>query len=411
MGSIIMEPEDITVFGGLAPDRNFTTICVSVGRINSKGFFLGTNPLHYSVPLVLMQLSLSNIFVLLTSAILRPLGQPIMISQLLGGIILGPSFMGRNIQFTRMFFPMRGLVLLDAISSFGWMFYFFLIGVQMDPWTLKKVERKSFAIGILTVAIPLLLGISWSFLLLQYLTMDSVISTSLPTVAEVESLFAFPVIANYLTELKIINSEFGRMALASSMVSGLFSFLVVTITVLANQQYSGRYRLYQTAFTGIVLALVIFCVLRPAVVWMITRTPQGEQLSEEQIYVVLVCVLLAGFVSQATGLNIFYGPLVLGMAIPPGPPLGSALVEKLDLMISYMFMPLFFVKTGLVINIFAVKLKSYVIVQCIILICCAGKFMGAFLPSLLCKMPLRDAISLGLVMNAQGIVELCVWRP
>ncbi|XP_057983587.1 cation/H(+) antiporter 15-like [Malania oleifera] len=416
MGSVIVEPEDISLFGGQSTSsspssiRNLTTICLSVGRIHSRGIFFGYNPLHYSAPLLLLQLSIASAVILITSALLKPLGQPIMVSQILGGIILGPSFLSRSDEFRKILFPARGLVVLDAISAFGYMFYFFLIGVQMDPWILKKVDKKTFSIGMFAVAIPLLLSISLAFLLLQFISMDPKVAASLPTVAQVESVLAFPVIAHYLAGLKIINSEFGRMALTSSMVSGVLSFSVITITVLMTQQSHSKFRIFQTIFTGIALAVVIFLVVRPVVVWMIGRNPPGEPLSEEQIYALLVGVLVAGFLSHATGLNIFFGPLVLGMAIPPGPPIGSALVEKLDLMISWMFMPLFFVKAGLVINVFAVELKNFLIVQFVILISCTGKFMGAFLPALFCNMPLRDAVAIGLVMNAQGVLELGLFK-
>ncbi|KAF2322903.1 hypothetical protein GH714_031953 [Hevea brasiliensis] len=91
------------------------------------------------------------------------------------------------------------------------------------------------------------------------------------------------------------------------------------------------------------------------------------------------------------------------------PPIGSALVDKLDLL-PIGFMPIYLVKNGLVINVFSVKLKNYLIVQSIALISSFGKFLGTFLASSYSNIPLTDAASLGLVMNAQGVLELGMFK-
>ena len=83
MGPIIMEPDEAAAYGGnVNLTRNFTTLCTSAGRIQSSGIFMGTNPLHYSLPFLLLQLSLASSAILL-SRLLRPLGQPVVVSQIL----------------------------------------------------------------------------------------------------------------------------------------------------------------------------------------------------------------------------------------------------------------------------------------------------------------------------------------
>ncbi|KAF2322912.1 hypothetical protein GH714_032032 [Hevea brasiliensis] len=106
-----------------------------------------------------------------------------------------------------------------------------------------------------------------------------------------------------------------------------------------------------------------------------------------------------------------FGPAAKnGYAIDVGPPIGSALVDKLDLLANWIFMPIYLVKNGLVINVFSVKLKNYLIVQSIALISSFGKFLGTFLASSYSNIPLTDAASLGLVMNAQGVLELGMFK-
>ncbi|KAF8390683.1 hypothetical protein HHK36_025210 [Tetracentron sinense] len=411
MGSLLLEPDDIMDLNdGSSIFRNITTVCMLATRVQSKGIYFGNNPLQFSAPLLFLQLSLASAVIVATALLLKPLGQPVMVSHILGGIILGPSLFGGSSEFTSAIFPLRSLILLDTVAAFGFMFHVFQIGVQMDPWVIMKTGKKAVGIGISVVLVPLLVSVTCASLLANFSSIDQSIASSLPIVAVAESVLAFPVLARFLLELKILNSEFGRLALSSSMISGLFSFSLMTITVLWRQEPGKLFKMLATVFTGIVLVMVIVFVLRPAVLWVVRLNPDGELMGEECIFAVFLSVLVAGFLSQATSLNIIFGPLILGMVLPAGPPLGSALVEKLDIMISWMFMPIYFVKNGLVMDIFAIQLKNFAVVLFVILVSCTAKFFGAFLPSLYCKMPLRDALSLGLVMNAQGIIELGLFR-
>lgn len=410
MGSIVMESEDIASYANIYhPKDNFSTICMSVGKIHSRGFIHGIDMLGYSVPLLLAQLSLASLVILFSSRLLKPLGQPSMVPQILGGIILGPSILGRTVGFTEHLFPLKGFIVLDTLAVFGYIFYFFLIGVQIDPWVVKKVERKDVIIGTSTVALALVLSICWSFLTMDKISLEQEIATSLPAVATSESVLSFPMIAQYLTELKMANSEFGRLALSCSIASNLFSFCVITLTILTNQQ-GEKFMMLKTLSAGVAMTLVIFVVIRPAIMWMLRRQPEGESLREEFIYIVFLGVLAITFASQATGLNILYGPLIYGLALPAGPPLGSALVEKLDLINSWLFMPLYFVKNGLVTDIFSVDLKNYLVVQFIIVVAWTGKFLGALISALYCNIPTKDAVSLGLIMNVQGALELGMYK-
>ncbi|KAJ8531450.1 hypothetical protein K7X08_026884 [Anisodus acutangulus] len=291
------------------------------------------------------------------------------------------------------------------------MFYFFLIGVQIDIWILKRVEKKEFIIGVSTVAAALVLSITTSFIMLSFeINVEPLVSNSLPVVATMSSVLGFPVIAHYLTELRMVNSDFGRMALSCSLVSNSFGFLIITITSLSSQPSVEKFIILQNITSGIGFTMVIFFGVRPLIIWSTRRNPPGEPLKQSFICMVFIGVLMSGFCSKALGLHIFYGPLLYGLAIPAGPPLGSALVEKLQFIVTWLFMPIYFVKTGLVTDIFSVKLRNYLVLQSVILVACLGKFLGALISSTYNQVSLRDAISIGLVANVQGVLELGMFK-
>ncbi|EPS67703.1 hypothetical protein M569_07070, partial [Genlisea aurea] len=298
-----------------------------------------------------------------------------------GGLLLGPSFLGKISDLATELYPFKSMVMLDTVAVFGSMFYFFLIGVQLDPWILKKIEIRDVFVGSSAVLLSVVFAVPFSFLMhaeKQYLGID--ISPSMLTVAAAFSVIGFPTIAHYLTELQMVNSEVGRRALASSIVSNVFGFGVVVATILANHSGETTPPLsYKKFLSGLAFVLVIAFGIRPLIV-------------------------------KALDLNIFFGPLLYGIAIPAGPPLGSTLMEKLDCIITWLFMPLYFVKTGLVTDIFAVKFRNYLVLQSIVLLSCTGKFAGAVLCSVYSGMPFPEAARIGLVMNVQGVLELGMYK-
>ncbi|OMO99390.1 Cation/H+ exchanger [Corchorus olitorius] len=123
-----------------------------------------------------------------------------------------------------------------------------------------------------------------------------------------------------------------------------------------------------------------------------------------------LAVIISGLFGHIVGLHFSLGPLLIGLVIPSGPPLGSALIEKLDVITHWVLMPLYFVKFGLTVDIFAIGIQTFSTVQFITLIAAVGKFLGAFLCCLFFQMQLNDAICLGFVMNFQGILELGLFK-
>lgn len=89
MGSMLTEPDDLSAFfsgGGGGAGRtlkNITKICASAHRIHSTGVFTGANPLEFSVPLLLLQVGICAGTTLFSYQLLKPFGQPLIVSQIL----------------------------------------------------------------------------------------------------------------------------------------------------------------------------------------------------------------------------------------------------------------------------------------------------------------------------------------
>jgi Kef-type K+ transport system membrane component KefB len=165
--------------------------------------------------------------------------------------------------------------------------------------------------------------------------------------------------------------------------------------------------------SSIALVVTIVYVFRPAIIWMLNRTPKGRPINEMLILGIFVLVPLTGFLSETIGQHYVFGPLVLGLAVPDGPPLGVALVTKLDTFASGLFYPTYLAISGLRTNIFKIHFQGIGVVGIVVFFSCLVKIGSVMVPAVYSDIPAREAFVLGLIINARGIVELMVfnlWR-
>ncbi|KAK3015197.1 hypothetical protein RJ639_005406 [Escallonia herrerae] len=195
-----------------------------------------------SQPLPRLQLQLAAIFLVTQSLhlLLRRFHLPRIVPEILGmlllqsfilevanalltakeaGIILGPTFLGQIPYFTDTFFPEEGEVFIRSLSKIGFVFFMFLIGVKMDPSISSKTGKKAWTIGVFSVVLPVLFGMGMSSVLDPMVIIYR--RPALRSVIGVQTITPFAVVACLLIVLKIMNSELGRLALASALISDL----------------------------------------------------------------------------------------------------------------------------------------------------------------------------------------------
>ncbi|XP_015575244.1 cation/H(+) antiporter 15 [Ricinus communis] len=390
-------------------------VCEVVGHINSRGFWFGDDPLSFSFPLLLLQLSLISIFTRSIYILLKPFGQPSIVSQILGGVVLGPSVLGHNSNFAEKVFPTKGRTILETLSIFGFMLFLFLIGVKTDPSIIFRSGKRVYAIGAVAFCIPYALAAFARLVLCHLLSLSQSTCKVLQLVVKLQSLTAFPVIATFLAELRILNSEIGRLASSSSMICDLCFWFTMSMSYAADIAIAKSLKTSMGSFLSaiLLLSLIVFGI-RPAALWAIRRTPEGKPVKEIYTFIALVALMGCVFIGEVIGIDALISSFLVGLVIPDGPPLGAALVERLDCFVSVLLTPIFFTLCGLKTNVFTIqKWKTVGAIQLVFLVGFFGKLIGTMLPPLFCRIPFRDALSLGLIMNSRGIVELILindWR-
>lgn len=301
--------------------------------------------------------------------------------------------------------------MLDTVAMFGLMYYVFLIGVKMDPTLIKKSGRKEILIGMVSLFLPLIVVSAISFPLRPFLPKDLQNVGLLIFLAALLSVTSFAVLVPILYELQLLNSEIGRLAMSSSVLSDICGWMFMATFIVMQASSVSAMEAIWALLSLIAIVLFIVLVIRPASLWIIRQTPEGKPVEEIYILMILVLVCVIGFLSDMIGANSFNGALVLGLALPEGPPLGSTIVERLDCIISGLLLPLYYCMSGLKTDVSTIQnLGTWSFLQLLLVMGCLGKLLGTLLPSLYFKIPFREALSLSLLMNAKGVVELITFN-
>ncbi|XP_020228950.1 cation/H(+) antiporter 15 [Cajanus cajan] len=375
----------------------------------SKGIFYGENPLNHTLSVITLQASLVCFSTSWLQFFLAPLGEGSFIPQVLAGLLTGPTILGGIKSVKRWLFPAKPFYVCNTISFLGCVFFLFLVGIKIEPSMVMRTGRKTWAIGLCSFVFPVLLSILCALAIRQTLNPETDLYKSIYYIAIFLSGGSFHVTATLLEDLKLLNSEVGQLALSSSMVSGAVSAMW-EVFIITRQQSTLQKKKDKSSIMMIIslVVLVIFIcfVLRPIMLWMIRKTPKGKPIKESYIISVFLMLLVCSFAGEFIGEHFLVGPILLGLAVPEGPPLGSALVERLDNIVSGVFMPLYYLNSSSSFKIYLIDGRSLAVVQPVAFISFFGKVLGAMLPCLYSNMPLTDSLCLALLISAQGITHL-----
>ncbi|RZC78732.1 hypothetical protein C5167_002947 [Papaver somniferum] len=384
----------------------------------SNGAWQGDNPLNYAFPLLIIQTTLVLLVSRSLAFLLKPLRQPKVIAEIVGGILLGPSALGRNKEYLDRIFPHWSAPILETVASIGLLFFLFLVGLELDLNSIRRSGKSAFSIAAAGISLPFVCGIGVAVVLRK--TIDGAEDVGFPQfvvfMGVALSITAFPVLARILAELKLLTTRVGETAMAAAAFNDVVAWVLLALAVaLAGNGAAGGPKKSPLVSVWVLLsgaAFVVFMmvVIRPAMAWVARRcSPEHEGVDEAYICLTLAGVLVSGFMTDLIGIHAIFGAFVFGLAIPKEGVFAGRLIERIEDFVSGLLLPLYFASSGLKTDVTKIRgAASWGLLALVIAVACAGKILGTFTVALMNKIPVREALTLGLLMNTKGLVELIV---
>lgn len=342
-------------------------------------------------------------------ALCKFIHQPAVIGEVIAGILLGPSLLGRiSPEATAFLLPPQVAPFLSVIAQIGVILFMFLVGLELNTRELTHRTHATVAISHASILAPFLLGSALALWLYPRLSTADVPFTVFALFLGVSlSVTAFPVLARILTDRGVQKTHLGTVALTCAAVDDVTAWcLLAFVIAVTKANVTGA-----VVTVGLTVLYVGFMLLvaRPFIIRAVRAQELRQTVSQSALAVVVVGLLLSTLATEAAGIHAIFGAFMVGAIIPSDSRLARELKLRLEDLVVVLFLPAFFAFTGMRTQIGLVHGASqWLLCGAILLTASIGKFGGTFVAARITGFGNREAASLGILMNTRGLVELIV---
>jgi Kef-type K+ transport system membrane component KefB len=395
--------------------------------------------------LLLAQLVVILLAARLAGVLVRPLGQPPVVGEMIAGLALGPSLLGAVAPGAlAALFPRDRMLPLAALSQLGVLLYMFVVGLRLDLTLLRGRAHAAVAVSHASIIAPFLLGAALAPLLHPELAPAGV--GLLPFtlfLGAAMSVTAFPVLARILDERGLQGTRIGAVALSAAAVDDVTAWCILAAVVAVAQASSagaagggGLSAFLTTIGWAAAWVLVLLFAVRPLLARIVARWP-GTVPSPQLVSVAVVGALISAWATEHAGVHALFGSFVAGVIVPrvvasraggsapgapsptlvpaarpAGPPpanLPELLADRIEAVVGAVLLPVFFAFTGLRMSVGLVQGgTAWALTGLVLLVAVAGKMGGSAGAARLLGMPWREALAVGALMNTRGLMELVI---
>ena len=354
---------------------------------------------------ILLQLIVILVVVQIFGYLSGRIGQQWVIGEILAGLALGPSLLGAfwpglKIQL----FPAAALPTLQTLGDIGLVLYMFSLGARLDTHLMLRQSRTAIVTSISTILFPLFIGALLGFFLYPGLAgQHANLVSFILLVGTAMAVTAFPVLARLLAEKDMLGTRVGMLALTCAAIDDVIAWCLLAIVVALIHARGLTSSLLTIGLTILFIGFMLG-MLRPLLAYV------DRRIQSKQVLVALsiILLLLSAYATNAIGIHPVFGAFLMGIILPRRTVFIEQ-VRSLDQVNNLLFLPLFFVYSGLRTQIGLISAPAlWLICLLVLAVACAGKILSGSLSVRWMGESWRESLSLGVLMNTRGLVDLIV---
>jgi Kef-type K+ transport system membrane component KefB len=360
--------------------------------------------------LLLVQIAVVMLVTLACGWLALRIGQSRVIGEIIGGILLGPSILGRFAPHaSARLFPQSSFQDFEFLSTIGLVLFLFLIGTELNYEHLRRQRNTAALASGASILLPFAMGAVLAHSLRIRFAPHGV--GNLPFVLFLGiamSITAFPVLARILEERGLQTTMLGATAILCAAVDDVVAWLLLALAMALIGAEGGPASLPLRLLGLIAYLVIMLAVVRPLAARMARRRGKAS-LSFELLGVAVALTLFSSAATEAIGVHPLFGAFMAGVCFPRVGDWHVTLRARLDMIVSVLLLPLFFALTGMRTRLDLLNDANMWLWAGIVLVAAAfGKMGGAVLAARFTGQSWRNAIALGALLNTRGLVELIV---
>ncbi|GHT29479.1 cation/H(+) antiporter [Bacteroidia bacterium] len=338
------------------------------------------------------------------------IGQPTVIGEIVAGIVLGPSILGHIFpEISNFLFRSESLDNINTLSLFGLILFMFAIGMELDLTEVRKKLKETILISHTSTVVPFFIG-----MLTAYFVYDQYADKTTPFLSFAlfigisMSITAFPVLARIIQERGLTKTHLGTLAIASAANGDITAWCLLAVVIAIAQAGTMLSAFYSIFFSGVYL-VIMFYIIHPFLRMVGHIYHNKEIIDKGMIALMFLILIISAYLTQILGLHALFGAFIAGVVMPSNMKFRKIMTEKVEDVSLALFLPLFFVSTGLRTEIDLLNTpQMWWMCFLITLGAIVGKFGGAFFSARFVGENLKNSLYIGALMNTRGLMELVV---
>ncbi|MDD2436575.1 MAG: cation:proton antiporter [Massilibacteroides sp.] len=367
---------------------------------------------HVQSPLGLILLQIIVILVTcrLFSWFFTKLGQPSVIGEILAGIVLGPSILGYFFpEYLDFLFPSESLDNITLLSQFGLILFMFAIGMELDLKEIRATLKKTILISHSSTIVPFAFGMLLAYFIYGlYADPQTPFLSFALFIGIAMSITAFPVLARIIQEKGLTKTHLGTLSLASAANGDITAWCLLAVVVSIAQAGNMISASFNILFS-IIYILFMFFGIRPFLRMIGNIYHNHEVIAKGMVALIFLLLIISVYFTEILGLHALFGAFITGIIMPSNLKFRKIMTEKVEDTALSLFLPLFFVSTGLRTQIGLLDNPGlWLMCGIFTIVAIAGKFGGTYFAARIIGETQKNSLYLGALMNTRGLMELIV---